>query len=237
MDRSAAAPATELVESYVDRIYDQVKAMALAYELKPGERINESVLSKQLNVSRTPLREALNRLRMEGFLEVRAGKGFFRCALDPQEVFDLYQLRAAVEAAGLRLAMAKATDANIEQLVAILDQSGEGQERTMQQLVGLDEAFHETLMRLSGNAEMLRVLQNVNARISFVRWIEMGRRARGVVQGEHREIAEALRSRDVERCVTLLETHISRQMDEITAAIRESYSRIYMGESPRNPDA
>src|SRR5713226_2915995 len=64
-------------DSVVDRVYEQLKAMAVSYELKPGERLNEGELAKRLGVSRTPLREALNRLNTEGFLRFTPGKGFF----------------------------------------------------------------------------------------------------------------------------------------------------------------
>ena len=64
-------------DSIVDRVYEQLKAMAVSYEFKPGERLNEGELAKRLGVSRTPLREALNRLNTEGFLRFTPGKGFF----------------------------------------------------------------------------------------------------------------------------------------------------------------
>jgi DNA-binding GntR family transcriptional regulator len=68
-------------DSVVDRVYEQLKAMSVSFELKPGERLNEGKLAKRLGVSRTPLREALNRLNTEGFL----GKGFFCRELDAHE--------------------------------------------------------------------------------------------------------------------------------------------------------
>lgn len=64
-------------ESVVDRVYEQLKAMAVRYEFKPGERLNELEVARRLGVSRTPLREALNCLNTEGFLRLAPGKGFF----------------------------------------------------------------------------------------------------------------------------------------------------------------
>lgn len=63
--------------SSVDSIYQTVRAMAAAFEFKPEQRINESELSKNLGISRTPLREALNRLVAEGLLTAQEGRGFF----------------------------------------------------------------------------------------------------------------------------------------------------------------
>ena len=70
--------------------------MAITYCLRPGERINEVELARALNVSRTPLREALNRLVMEGFLTSRLNKGFFARSLDANEVFQLDHLPATI---------------------------------------------------------------------------------------------------------------------------------------------
>ena len=84
-------------DSIVDRVYEQLKAMAVSYEFKPGERLNEGELAKRLGVSRTPLREALNRLNTEGFLRFTPGKGFFCRELDAHEIFDLYELRKSIE--------------------------------------------------------------------------------------------------------------------------------------------
>ncbi len=67
-----------------DRVYDAIKSMAITYGFRPGERINEVDLARQLDVSRTPLREALNRLVTEGFLTTRLNKGFFARTLGPQ---------------------------------------------------------------------------------------------------------------------------------------------------------
>lgn len=220
--------------SSVDRIYKEVKAMASAYELRPGERINEGALAKKLDVSRTPLREALNRLSVEGLLEVHSGKGFFRRPLDPHEVFDLYQLRVVIECAAVRLAVQHADDAAIEELMRFLEETaGEQPALSASDLVYLDEQFHERLSAMSGNAEIGRVLRNINARIQFVRWIDMGRRGRAATQAEHMEILQSLKLRDTDRCVAVVTRHIERRLEEITVAIREGFSRIYMQETLR----
>jgi DNA-binding GntR family transcriptional regulator len=225
------SPADE--RSNVDRIYTQLKSMAAAFVLRPGERVNESVLAKKLKVSRTPLREALNRLTIEGFLEIRTGKGFFRKMLDPKEVFDLFQLRVAIECSGIALVVGAAQDEDIDALEAFLDETGGDQgHRPVLELVQLDERFHETLLGMSGNVEFVRVLRNINSRIRFVRWVDIGRRGRLTTQAEHRAILQAVRDRDGVTASQLLEKHIERRMDEVTSTIREGFSRIYMDEGP-----
>ena len=216
-------------DSVVDRVYEQLKAMSVSFELKPGERLNEGELAKRLGVSRTPLREALNRLNTEGFLRFAPGKGFFCRELDAHEIFDLYELRKSIEVASVRLAVKRAKDEDIDALLAFLDATGpDPGERSSIELVELDETFHERLMAMSDNAEMLRVLRNVNARIRFVRWIDMDRINRANTQAEHRAVLHALKARDEGTCVYVLERHIDRRLDTITSAIKEGYAQIYM---------
>jgi DNA-binding GntR family transcriptional regulator len=99
-----------------ERAYDRLKAMAIEFEFRPGERINEVIVSKRLGLSRTPLREALNRLESEGFLTFSPKLGFFRRKLDPKEIFDLYELRGIIEAGGARLAAARVMPEQIKEL-------------------------------------------------------------------------------------------------------------------------
>jgi DNA-binding GntR family transcriptional regulator len=87
---------------------------------------------------------------------------------------------------------------------------------------------------MSNNAEMLRVLRNVNARIRFVRWIDMDRINRSNTQAEHRAVLLGLQRRDEEACVAVLEKHIDRRLDTITSAIKEGYAQIYMPAMARN---
>ncbi|MCD0504506.1 GntR family transcriptional regulator [Bordetella petrii] len=217
-------------DSTVDRVYNQLRSMAIGYEFKPGEKLNEVALAKRLEVSRTPLREALNRLGIEGLLRFQPGKGFFCRDLDVHEIFHLYELRKVVEIAGARLSIVRAQEDDIRKLLDFLDATGpEPGDRSVAELVDLDETFHEGLLAMSGNSEMMRVLQNVNARIRFVRWIDMRLGDRRSTQLEHRQILQALLARDEAACAALLEKHIDRRLDQITSAIREGYAQIYMG--------
>ena len=184
---------------------------------------------KLVGVSRTPLREALNRLASEGFLRSIAGQGFFCRDLDPDEIYQLYQLRKVIEVGGVKLAVENAKDADIEALETFISTTGpEAGDRTTDQLVELDETFHESLLALSGNAEMLQVLKNVNAKIQFVRWYDMDRAERPKTQGDHREVLVALRERNALRCVEILERHIDRRREQIVSAIRDRLAQIYM---------
>ena len=222
--------------SNVDRIIRKTREMAITFELKPGARVNESALSKELGASRTPLREALNRLVAEGFLTFQTGKGFFCRALDPKRIMDLYETRVAIEVETTRLAAMRATEDELAGFRAYLEQSEPDyhQSTDIGRLVRMDEDFHLYIARLSQNDELLRLLENLNARIRYIRAI--GLRIIRTTPPEppemrlsaHRLVMEALVARDTDAATTLMRAHIERRWEEATEAVRIAYSQIYV---------
>ena len=213
----------------VEHLHERLQEMAIDYKLKPGERLNERSLAKQLGVSRTPLREALSRLAAEGFFDFEPGRGFFCRALEPKQVMDLYGLRAALEHEAVSLAVDHATEQGLAELEDFLQQTGSAYDgRDSKELLKIDEYFHEKLPELADNREILRTLKNVNARIRFVRWIDMDNR-RSTTQNEHRQILQAIREQDKEVALERISRHIRMRLDQINANLKEGLSRIYWG--------
>ncbi|MCY3880205.1 MAG: GntR family transcriptional regulator [Rhodobacteraceae bacterium] len=217
--------------SSVDRVYSEVRAMAAAFEFKPDERINELRLAKFVGTSRTPLREALNRLVAEGFLTYRNGQGFFCRSLEPGGIMNLYEARIAVECEGIRLASERAEDVEITALRSYLHwiepiyRGDAGPEK----LVELDEEFHLKIIRLSANSELERMLVNLNARSRFVRRIDMEKR-RAITPADHLAIVRALSIRDPAAATERMRQHITRRREEALAAVRNAFSRLYVSQ-------
>jgi DNA-binding GntR family transcriptional regulator len=108
--------------------------------------------------------------------------------------------------------------------------------RTARELVRIDDTFHERLMEMNGNRELLRVLRNVNERIQFVKWIAMENSQHPHFQEEHRLILTALKLRDEQTAAHTLEKHISHCSEAILGSIEKSIVHIYMGNAKRNSD-
>ena len=216
-------------KSSVVRLYEEIKEMAISYSFKPGERVNEVELAKNLGASRTPLREALNRLVAEGFLTFVQGRGFFCRELKSREIYELYQMRTIIEVAAVRLACEQAADSELQDIQNFLDDrtSNFKEGTSNKELVAHDEEFHHMIMALTRNSEMSRLLGNVYDRIKFFRWIDMDSQ-HAKSQLEHADILKALIARDAESAAKLMENHIRRRLDQITEATKEGYSRIYM---------
>ncbi|WP_240804484.1 GntR family transcriptional regulator [Qingshengfaniella alkalisoli] len=218
----------------VDRVYRRVKEMAASYEFKPDERLNESALSAQLETSRTPLREALNRLVAEGFLKFHRGRGFFCRSLNPQEIMNLYEARAAIEAEAVRLAALRAEPEEVEDLSRFLEDT-KPQYRpgaSPVELVRVDETFHLGLAKLAKNAELVRLLENVNGRIHYVRLIDLRSLserggAEAITIEPHTCILEAVQRGDADRASREIRNHIERRLEEVTQNVRLAFSQLY----------
>lgn len=211
-----------------EEVLNRLRDMAIFFEFKPGERLNEASLAQQLGVSRTPVREALMTLAHEGFLE-QAGRGYMRRRFDVQEMKDLYELRLGMEKECCVYAVHRATDAQIDELAAYLDHSRSVSSDTpVTELVKLDEGFHQRLAQMTGNAEMERMVIWMNRRIRFMRWISMNGKMRDGTQKEHTALLEALRRRDEAAMIATITQHISLRQDQIVEAVTKGLAHIFL---------
>lgn len=213
----------------VERAYDALRSMAIDFSLRPGERLNEGELARRFAMSRVPLREALNRLVSEGLLSAIPNQGFWARKLSVTEIMALFEVRSDLEAAGalktVVLADAKDLAALVERAHAMSADVGHAE---VDDLVARDEAFHLAVSALAGNTERTAMLANINARIRFVRRInlEAGKRMQTSLD-EHVAIAEALASRSGEKAVRLIREHLFLSAEEAALSVQQGLARIY----------
>lgn len=206
--------------------YDTLRERVLKFQLLPDQKLNEVELAEQMSISRTPLREALNRLTAEGILG-RAGRSFQVPGLSPSEVRALFEARTEIETATVRLACERASTEDLGELSAFLDGSvRESPDASVDRLVELDCGFHEGIARLSQSPELLRILRNLNDRIHLIRWVAMEGR-RGSTQSQHRAILSAVAGHNAASAEALMRSHILHRNDEILAAIRQAYAHVH----------
>jgi DNA-binding GntR family transcriptional regulator len=209
-------------------VLNTLRDMAISYQFRPGERISEIELAARLGVSRTPVREALNRLVTDGFL-VQSSRGVMRRPLEVKETMDLYEARQSVERECLRLAHERATEAQIDEALVYLEQSKNVVPTTpIKQLVELDEGFHLRIAAMADNTELQRMLASLNERIRFIRWIAMENVGRDSTQQEHMNILSALKARDLDASIQHLNGHIGLRREQIVDAITKGLARIYL---------
>ncbi len=219
-------------QSSVERTYEQLREMAANFEFKPQERLNETTLSSQLGASRTPLREALNRLVAEGLLTFENGRGFFCRPLDPVRIQDLYEARIALETEALKRTLERASEVDITAFRQEFDAQAEAYQNSTDpaELLRMDEDFHRKLAALSGNAELVAMLQGINLRIRYVRLVNLTELMKQDQPrlAAHGDIVAQLVARDAPRALAVLRDHIEQRQEETARAVRLAFAKLYV---------
>ena len=213
----------------MSRAYDAIRAMTVGFAVAPDARLNEVQLAAELGMSRAPVREALNRLVADGLVAFEPRRGFRCRRLSVSEVADLYAVRADLERGAVREAARRGATNEALALRArwrtVLD---ERDDRSADDLVAADEAFHADLVALAGNDERGRYLANVGDRIRFVRRINLDdpdRRRASLA--EHAPILDAVIAGDGEGAASLLDRHLRMSTDEVRRHVEAGLARIY----------
>ncbi len=219
------------LEDTVSSLYASLRSMAASFAFKPGERINESALSRSLGASRTPLREALNRLVAEGFVEFHAGRGFYCRSLSDRRIRHLYEARMAIECEATRQAALRASAEELDAIETSLDVSAEEYASCTEpiRLMELDEAFHLQLVALSGNPELQGMLETIYDKIRFVRTADLRRlQAAGRTTTErHRAILTLVRNGDALAAAEAMRSHIGDRAQHASEAVRLAFADLY----------
>jgi len=216
--------------SSVERLYLELRERAMRYDLRPGARINEQALGREFGVSRAPLREALNRLVAEGFLDFVMNKGFARKSISVEELFNLYQVRTALERRAVYLAVEYASDAEIESLRKFWNQVMSGAAAMpIADLLLADEEFHRRLAALSHNRELSQFLEQVTRRIHVARHIDLEQsdwNARAF--NAHAELVTLLMDRRLEPALLALTEHIDMSLKRAVQITKEMVAKFFL---------
>ena len=204
-------------DKLADQVYDTLKAQIHDFELVSGDRFSEAELGQRLGMSRTPVREALFRLRNEGFLGVEPKLGWFVLPIDFGRLEQLYDLRVVLELASVaRLCALTERSQELEALKAVW-LVPPAERLTDGRTVGThDERFHATLVRAAGNDEMARVHWDVTERIRIIRRLDFTRPDRvEATYVEHAKVLRAIIQRKVDQAQLMLKTHIEQSKAEV----------------------
>lgn len=202
--------------SLSDQVYDALKQMIFDFELLPGARFSESELTDRLHVSRTPLRQALQRLETQGFVQVLPKMGWFVAPIDFDVMDELYDLRVLIECHAVEHLAQDPVNPPLDALRQVWLVSREQRITEGKRVGQLDEAFHSTLVAAAGNREMMRVHADVTDRIRLIRRLDFTKNARiDATYDEHAAILQAVLSRRKIEAARLLRAHIEQSKIEV----------------------
>ncbi len=210
-------PDTKPRAALAEQVYAQIKAELHDFLWVPGDRFSEADIGARLGVSRTPVREALFRLRNEGFLEVESKAGWFVKPIDFERLDQLYDLRIVLETASLdRLAQRADEPPELQALKAAWLVDVDQRLQDGHAVGALDEQFHAQLVAATGNREMARVHQDLTERIRIVRRLDFTRGDRiAATYDEHAKILRAVLQRKPDAAKLLLKSHIEQSKLEV----------------------
>jgi DNA-binding GntR family transcriptional regulator len=200
-----------------EQVYEALKEHIHDFMLVAGDRFSEAELGARLGMSRTPVREALFRLRNEGFLGVGSKLGWHVLPIDFGRLEQLYDLRVVLELASIARLCARAdAPPGLEALKAVWLVSP-GERLDDPRSVGAhDEQFHAALVRAAGNDEMARVHWDVTERIRIIRRLDFTRASRiEATYVEHAKILRAVMQKKADQAQLLLKTHIEQSKAEV----------------------
>ena len=196
--------------------YNEIKRRILAGMFTPRDRLREVEVASLLEMGRTPVREALKRIQDEGLITHEAGRGLVVTTMDQQEVGELYSMREVLESTAAGFAARHATEADIANMQAILD-DGDGGDPVTQNL-----RFHEAIYSAAHNRYLIRSLQSLTETTYLLgrSTLSSPDRAQRSNQ-EHQAIVDAIRNRDVPGAQDAARHHIHQALLERLKMLRQ----------------
>jgi len=207
-----------------DFVYFEIKKRIIEGVLEPDQSINEESLASELNISRTPIREAMQRLEIEELI-VRLPNGRLKVApVSVQEVEELFTVRSLLEGLVAREAAIKAKEDDIQTLRRLTEQIVKAYEDDRREdVVFYGSEFHSYLYQISGNKTATKMLNQLKDHISRYRRIGPTRnyeRSRKAAE-EHQAMFEAIANRDPALAEQLMREHIKNSMEAAVQSIKE----------------
>lgn len=178
--------------------------------LKPGERLMEIQLAEELGVSRTPVRESIRKLELEGFVVMVPRRGTYVADLSIKDINEVYEIRTVLDVLAAGLAAERITEEEQEQLERILFQVGELVEANdIEKLIEVDSQFHDILYRASRNDRLVGIINNLREQFTRFRSISMKYpgRLKNTLE-EHTRLVEAIAQRNPDLAQQVAREHM-----------------------------
>ncbi len=191
--------------------------------MRPGERLMEIQLAEDLGISRTPVREAIRKLEMEGFVVMIPRRGTYVADISLKDITEIYEIRISLDMLAASLAAERIEPAELEEMDRQLLLTGEySKKMDMQKIVACDSVFHDVLYRAARNERLLGIISNLRDQLTNIRGRSMFQPGRlQDMLKEHRALLDAIASRDPETAANAARVHI----ENAEKTLMESLSR------------
>lgn len=209
-----------------DMVFDVLMNAIMLGQLSPGERLLEVQLAEEMGVSRTPVREAIRRLELEGFVVMVPRKGAYVAGLSVADVEAVFEIRTALETLAVRLAAQRMEAEDFRQLDELAAKMKDTwQEGNVENWVALDASFHELLYKFSRNERLVQMMNNIMEQLSRYRIISLANKeVRHNSLSEHEAVMDALRRHDSEAAAEAAAQHITNTKQSLIDILQAKFS-------------
>ena len=229
----------EVVQILRLSLYDQVAArlrvMLIEGQIPPGTKLNERELSERLNVSRTPLREAIKLLGAEGLVDLLPHRGAVAVKLTEEDVIDAFEVLATLEGVSGDLAAQRITDQELARIRALHDDMlACYARRDLSGYYRMNAGIHGAINEAARNPLLTSTYRSINARVQSLRFrTNQDEKKWKLAVQEHSAMIEALDTRDATGLRDILVVHLQRKRDSVLALLRAGEIDSYAGQGTR----
>ena len=205
-----------------DVVFNTLRQAILTGELKPGERLMEIHLANRLGVSRTPIREAIKKLELEGLVTMIPRRGAEVAQITEKSMLDVLEVRRAVDALCVELACERIDEEALEALLMARDEFERAvRSKDLKKIAQADVAFHDIIVEATGNKRLVQLVNTLSEQMYRYRFEYIKDSSQhGRLVEEHRSIYEGIRKRDKEAASRAAKLHIDNQQNAILNQIR-----------------
>lgn len=196
--------------------YQILREKIISKEFLPGQRLDLNAFEVQMSISRTPLKEALARLEMEGLVVIHPRSGTYVTDPDPEDIAQSFELRRALEIYAAEIVAEQATPTELEQLDRLVEELGElvrapDRNAIYPRYLELDHQLHAQLVSMTRNQRLIKVHQreNLHAQMARIRY-RGSERELEIAQHEHEEIMRFLKAHDAPAARRVMSNHLHR---------------------------
>ncbi|MBE5867356.1 MAG: GntR family transcriptional regulator [Lachnospiraceae bacterium] len=210
-----------------DVVFNTLRQAILTGELKPGERLMEIHLANRLGVSRTPIREAIRKLELEGLVTMIPRRGAEVAQITEKSLQDVLEVRRALDGLSVELACDRITSEELEQLKQACDDFEQAtQTRDPRKIARADVALHDIIVQATGNRRLMQMVNNLSEQMYRYRfeYIKDESKHQRLIE-EHRIIYESILQKDKKTAAATAKLHIDNQEASITEQIRMERQR------------
>lgn len=209
-----------------DVVFETLRDAIITQVLKPGERLMEIQLADEMGVSRTPVREAIRKLELEGLVVMVPRKGAYVAGVSMKDIHEVYEVRSALEMLAVTLAAERITEEELDALERQVLRESEEEEKAddgdLDSIIYIDSSFHDIIYQAAHNQRLVQFINILQEQLQRFRAASLSKPGRSkTALEEHKKIVEALSERNGELASKLARDHIENAENAMISQMEE----------------